>query len=230
MNSVIDQPNSIMSAAKPAAKPKVAKKARVAPAHPPSSQMVVAAVTALKERGGSSTQAIKKYIAANYTVDMTKQGPFIRRALVKGVASGALVQTKGKGASGSFKLGKKKEGKSDAQKARIAAKKAKLAAKKKEQREKKALKTKARKEKVAAKKAAKKASKKTKKVKKPAAKKAKKPAAKKPAAKKTAAKKVAKPAKKAAKPAKKAAAKPAKKAAKKPAKKATKKAAKPAKK
>ena len=74
------------------------------PAHPPVSEMVQAAIKSLKERGGSSLIAIKKYIAANYKVDVDKLAPFIKRSLKSGVISGALVQTKGKGASGSFKL------------------------------------------------------------------------------------------------------------------------------
>ncbi|XP_072169208.1 uncharacterized protein [Diadema setosum] len=193
------------------------KKPRAKPAHPSSSAMVVAAITALKERGGSSLQAIKKYIAANYKVDIQKQLPFIKRAIKTGVAKGTLVQVKGKGASGSFKLGKtKKAGKTAAQIAKAKERKEKAKAKAKEAKAKKAAKAKARKEKAKAKAAAKKAAKKaTKKTKKPAAKKPAKKAAKKPA--KKAAKK---PAKKAAKPAKKAAKKPAKKAAKKTTKKA----------
>ena len=49
-------------------------------------------------------QAIKKYIAANYKVDSEKLSPFIKKYLKAAVISGELVQTKGKGASGSFKL------------------------------------------------------------------------------------------------------------------------------
>jgi hypothetical protein len=66
--------------------------------------MVAKAISSLKERGGSSLQAIKKYIAANYKVDSEKLSPFIKKYLKTAVASGELVQTKGKGASGSFKL------------------------------------------------------------------------------------------------------------------------------
>merc|ERR1711972_963486 len=64
---------------------------------------VNAAIKTLKERGGSSLQAIKKYIAANYKVDVDKLAPFIKKYLKNAVAKGVLVQTKGKGASGSFK-------------------------------------------------------------------------------------------------------------------------------
>jgi hypothetical protein len=80
------------------------KKPRGKPVHPRTSEMVANAISSLKERGGSSLQAIKKYIAANYKVDSEKLSPFIKKYLKTAVASGELVQTKGKGASGSFKL------------------------------------------------------------------------------------------------------------------------------
>jgi histone H1/5 len=99
------------AAAAPAATttPKKAKgaskaKPRTVPSHPKTSDMVNSAITNLKERGGSSLQAIKKYIASNYKVDVEKLAPFIKKYLKSAVTSGALVQTKGKGASGSFKL------------------------------------------------------------------------------------------------------------------------------
>ena len=68
-------------AAAPAKKasPKKASKPKAPAAHPPTATMVVAAIKALKERGGSSLPAIKKYIAANYKVDVVKIAPFIRR-------------------------------------------------------------------------------------------------------------------------------------------------------
>jgi hypothetical protein len=80
------------------------KKAKSAPSHPRTSEMVNNAIKNLKERGGSSLQAIKKYISQNYKVDAEKLAPFIKKYLRSAVASGSLVQTKGKGASGSFKL------------------------------------------------------------------------------------------------------------------------------
>ena len=43
--------------------------------------MVMAAVKALKDAKGSSLPAIKKYIAANYKVDIVKLSPFVRKAL-----------------------------------------------------------------------------------------------------------------------------------------------------
>ncbi|CAK1596779.1 unnamed protein product [Parnassius mnemosyne] len=81
-----------------------AKKPKAKPTHPKTSEMVTSAIKELKERSGSSLQAIKKYIAAQYKVDAEKLAPFIRKYLKSAVESGALIQTKGKGASGSFKL------------------------------------------------------------------------------------------------------------------------------
>merc|ERR1712002_637202 len=69
--------------------------------------MVAAAIKALKERSGSSRQAILKYIIANNKVgDEKKAASRLKLALKKGVAGGALKQVKGAGASGSFKLAK----------------------------------------------------------------------------------------------------------------------------
>lgn len=81
-----------------------AKKPKTAPSHPKVADMVVDAITNLKERGGSSLQAIKKHIGANHKVDLDRLTPFIKKYLKSAVVSGSLVQTKGKGATGSFKL------------------------------------------------------------------------------------------------------------------------------
>ena len=176
-----------MSDAASPAKKKAEKKpaAKKVAEHPKYSEMIAAAIGALKERSGSSRQGILKYIAANYKVG-DGANTHVKLALKRGVASGDLKQVKGTGASGSFKLAEKPK----PAKKKPAAKKpvAKKVAKK-----------------PAAKKAAKKpAAKKStpKKAKKPAAKKTPKKAAKKPAAKKPAKKTPAK---------KKAAAKKAKK-------------------
>merc|ERR1712024_424504 len=101
----------IMTEAAAAAAPKAAKKPKAAkpktkPTHPPTAAMVMSAVKALKDAKGSSLPAIKKYIAANYKVDIVKVAPYIRNALVKLVTAKKLIQAKGKGASGSFKLNK----------------------------------------------------------------------------------------------------------------------------
>ena len=172
-----------------------AKKPAKPAEHPNYNDMIKAAILALKDRTGSSRQAIVKYIKANYKVG-ENAGVHVKTALKRMLTAKLLVQTKGAGASGSFKLS---ETAKKVPKPKKKVVKKKPAAKKP-------------KKKPAAKKAQKPAAKMAKK---PAAKKAKKPATKKPAAKKPAAKKPA-----AKKPAKKAAKKPAaKKAAKKTAKK-----------
>ena len=85
-------------------KKKAAAKPKAAPSHPKTTVMIVAAIKALKDRKGSSLPAIKKYIAANYKVDTVKLAPFIKKGLKSLVEKKALIQTKGKGASGSFKV------------------------------------------------------------------------------------------------------------------------------
>merc|ERR1712106_130832 len=143
--------NIIMSAHAP--------KVKKAPAaHPKYSVMIATAITTLKDRTGSSRQAILKSIVANNKVDAAKAAVQVRLALKRGVAKGALkmARASGKGA-GSYKVVKVEK-----------PKKVK----------------KVKKVKKAKKPAAKKAKKPKKAAKKPAAKKAaKKPAAKKPAAK-----------------------------------------------
>lgn len=99
------------AAASPVAKKSPAKKKaaavkdkKTAALHPTTSVMVTSAIKELKEKKGSSLPAIKKYLAANYKVDPAKLAPFIRKFLKAAVANGSVVQTKGNGASGHFKL------------------------------------------------------------------------------------------------------------------------------
>ena len=177
-----------------AASPKKVKKvtAPKKPAeHPKYVEMIVAAVTTLKERGGSSRQAILKYIKANYKVG-DNCDTHVKLALKRAVVATTLKQVKGTGASGSFKLGEKPK---VAKPKKVAAKKpaakkaaAKKPAKKATPAKKKAAKKSTPKKKVAAKKVTKKPAAKKPVAKKPAAKKA----VKKTPKKKTAAKKAAK--------------------------------------
>ena len=150
---------------------KVKKTAPKKPAeHPKYIEMVVAAITALKERGGSSLVAIKKYIKANYKVGEGSD-VYIKQAVKRGVVTGVLSQPKGTGASGSFKVAKVEKPKKKPAAKKPAAKKP--AAKKATPKKKAAAKKATPKKKPAAKKATKKT---------PAK---KKPVAKKPAVKKT---------------------------------------------
>lgn len=147
--------------------------------HPKYSEMIAAAIGELKEKSGSSRQAILKYIQANYKVG-DNVATHLKQNLKRGVVSGKLVQPKGTGASGSFKLAAKAKAEPKKKPA------AKKPAAKKPAAKKPAAKKTAAKKTPTKKKPAKKATTPKKATKKPAAKKVKKPAAKKPAAKKTA--------------------------------------------
>ena len=211
----------------------IAPKKSAPRAHPPALQMVVAAVTAMKEKNGSSSQAIKKYIKDTYDINIEQQARFIRKALKTGAENGILIQTKGKGAAGSFKLDPAKDkAKAKLEKEKAKAKMEKDRAKKAELKAKKAEKAAAKKEKTRAAKSTlkntpKKTAKKTPtKSKKPSAKKAEVKQAKKVTSKPTKTN-ASKPTKKLVKPTTKVV-KPSK-AVKKPAAK-PKKTAKPAKK
>jgi len=108
-------------AATPASAPassKVAKKPRKAGAgkpkkpsdHPKYSEMIKEALTALKERGGSSRQALLKYLLKHYRLggDEKTVNSHLKLALRAGTKNGTLKQSKGSGASGSFRIGEKK--------------------------------------------------------------------------------------------------------------------------
>jgi histone H1/5 len=89
-----------------------AKKPRAAKApsnHPKYSAMIQQALTTLKERGGSSRQAILKYILKNFQVgnDEAVVNKHLKAALKGGVKNKTLKQSKGTGASGSFRIGEK---------------------------------------------------------------------------------------------------------------------------
>lgn len=161
-----------------------AAKTKKSSAHPKYSEMETQAINILKERRGSSRQAILKYVMANFNVgkDAKLVNDHLDLALGAGVKNKSLRQSKGTGASGSFNIGDRE-----------------VKAAKKPAKAKKAAKPKAAKPKKAKKPAAKKAV---------GEKKAAKPKTKKPKAKKPAVKKAAAKPKKAKSPKKKAAAKP----------------------
>merc|ERR1712026_289857 len=127
---LITQHNTMTEAAAP--KAVKAKKPKAPAAHPKYSVMIAAAIKALKDRTGSSRQAIAKYICANYKVDAAKAGVPLRLALKKGAAAGTLKMggAAGKKGAGCFKIGekakveKKKKPKKAAKKAKKPAKKA----------------------------------------------------------------------------------------------------------
>lgn len=104
--------DAVVAPAPAAASPKQKKKpsAPKKPAtHPKYSEMAKAAIQALKERGGSSRQAILKYIVKNYNVGTDEKvvNQHLKMALKHGVTNNSLKQSKGTGAAGSFKLGEK---------------------------------------------------------------------------------------------------------------------------
>ncbi|NXQ16537.1 H5 protein, partial [Peucedramus taeniatus] len=88
-----------------ATKPKRARSARRPAAHPAYSDMITAAIRADKSRGGASRQSIQKYVKSNYKVGQNADVQ-IRLAIRRLLATGVLKQTKGVGASGSFRLAK----------------------------------------------------------------------------------------------------------------------------
>merc|ERR1712029_1313735 len=98
------------SPVKKAAKPKAAKPKAPA-AHPTYKDMAIGAITGLKDRSGSSRQAILKYVMANYKVgtDASKVSRQLQLALKKAVAGGALkaAAPAGRKGAGSYRLGEK---------------------------------------------------------------------------------------------------------------------------
>ncbi|KAK7457288.1 hypothetical protein BaRGS_00039260 [Batillaria attramentaria] len=89
---------------------KVGRKTPTLPEHPKYSVMIADAISALKERGGSSRQAILKYIGSKYSLgsETVKINSRLKMALKAGVKSGNLKQSKGTGAAGSFRLGERR--------------------------------------------------------------------------------------------------------------------------
>ncbi|NXU98583.1 H110 protein, partial [Cettia cetti] len=101
------------------------------PAGPSVTELITKAVSASKERKGLSLAALKKALAAG-GYDVEKNNSRIKLGLKSLVSKGTLVQTKGTGASGSFRLSKKTgEVKEKAPKKRAAAAKPKKPAAKK---------------------------------------------------------------------------------------------------
>merc|ERR1712168_460386 len=99
MSSVTEKSSK---AGKKPAKSTAAKK--VDAAHPPSSVMVQKAIEGLGGKKGSSLASIKKYIGANYKVDLVKMNIYIRKALKGGIEKKSISASSGM--SGRFKLNK----------------------------------------------------------------------------------------------------------------------------
>ncbi|XP_059402872.1 histone H1-like [Carassius carassius] len=127
------------AAAPPAKAPKKKSATKAKKAGPGVSDLIVKAVSASKERSGVSLAALKKALAAG-GYDVEKNNSRVKLALKSLVTKGALLQVKGTGASGSFKISKKQtetkkkaapKAKKPATKKPAAAKKPKSAAAKK---------------------------------------------------------------------------------------------------
>ncbi|KAI6079426.1 Histone H5 [Aix galericulata] len=97
--------DSPIPAPAPAAKPKRAKAPRKPASHPSYSEMIAAAIRAEKSRGGSSRQSIQKYVKSHYKVGQHADLQ-IKLSIRRLLAAGVLKQTKGVGASGSYRLAK----------------------------------------------------------------------------------------------------------------------------
>jgi len=91
------------------------KKASSAPAHPKYADMIKDAIVALKERKGSSRQAIKKYILNTYNLpDNPTTNSRLRMAITKGCEKGIFSFPNGP--SGTLKLVKKEKEKKEVEK------------------------------------------------------------------------------------------------------------------
>ncbi|CAJ0943448.1 unnamed protein product, partial [Mesorhabditis belari] len=75
--------------------------------HPAYADMVMASISALAERKGSSRVAILNYVLQNYNVgdDSKKVNLHVNNNLKKGADTGLLVRVSGVGANGRFRLG-----------------------------------------------------------------------------------------------------------------------------
>lgn len=87
--------------------PASSKLARKKIAHPSFIAMISDALINLADSRGSSRQAIVKFIVNNYKLEEKFVNQHTKIVLKNGVKSGNLKQSKGVGASGSFKLGDK---------------------------------------------------------------------------------------------------------------------------
>ncbi|XP_051788560.1 histone H1-like [Erpetoichthys calabaricus] len=92
-----------VSSAKPAKKKTSSKPKKAGPS---VSDLIIKAVSASKERHGLSLAGLKKALAAA-GYDVEKNNARVKLSVKSLVSKGSLVQTKGTGASGSFKINKK---------------------------------------------------------------------------------------------------------------------------
>lgn len=106
----IAKTNSVKNVASihaPIIKKSTAPKSATKIAHPSFITMITDALVKLADRNGSSRQAIVKFIVNNYKLEEKFVNQHTKMVLKNGVKTGNLKQSKGIGASGSFKLGDK---------------------------------------------------------------------------------------------------------------------------
>ncbi|XP_028666684.1 histone H1-like [Erpetoichthys calabaricus] len=111
-----------MAETAPAAAPKKKASAKPKMTGPSVSDLIVKAVSASKERHGLSFAGLKKALAAG-GYDVEKNNARVKLSVKSLVSKGSLVQTKGTGASGSFKINKQTEAKEKGTKKKAAPKK-----------------------------------------------------------------------------------------------------------
>ncbi|CAF1359120.1 unnamed protein product [Adineta steineri] len=104
VSSVQNVANANASPKKAAAKKPSKGKSTHGSSHPKYSDMIKSALKTLNDRGGSSRAAILKFVLANYSLDPVQANQHLKLALKNGVKAKTFKQTKGNGASGSFKL------------------------------------------------------------------------------------------------------------------------------
>lgn len=98
------------------------RKTKVKESRTTLSDLIIKIVSASEERAGVSLVAMKKALAAN-GYDAARNNSRINLAVKRMVVTGKLTQTKGTGASGSFKIGTKTETKRKKPKAKKATRK-----------------------------------------------------------------------------------------------------------
>lgn len=89
----------------PSAKPKSSRVVRPRSNHPTYANMVREAITFMKNRKGSSRQAIERYVTSKWTLGKTSHTR-LNTTLNRMVKDNWLLQPKGRGANGSFKINK----------------------------------------------------------------------------------------------------------------------------
>lgn len=80
------------------------KRSKAKKSGPSVSDLILKVLSSSEERGGVSLVALKKALPAN---DVVRNNSRIKLAVRRLVASGRLIQTKGTGASGTFRIGSK---------------------------------------------------------------------------------------------------------------------------